>query len=76
MRSVADDLRALTHARVLRLPAAERMLLALTLGDEDLDLYARASGRSRADARQVLHIQRTHGRAPSCADAFDRPDRQ
>ena len=67
MRSVADDLRASTRARVLTMPVPERIQLALALGDEDLALFVRSSGLDRADALQRLRARRAHGRCPSGA---------
>lgn len=49
MRSVADDLRARTTQAVRQLPLDARIALALALGDDDLDLYVRASGLERAE---------------------------
>jgi hypothetical protein len=65
MRSVADDLRALTLARVLALPVAARIKLALSLGDDDLDRFVQSSGLERGDALNQLRAQRTHGRRTS-----------
>lgn len=74
MPSVADDLRARTAARVLAMPVAERIRLALSLGEDDLDLFVRASGRSRAEALAHLRATRAHGRrVPSAAAAPTRP---
>ena len=67
MRSVADDLRASTRARVLTMPVPERIQLALALGDEDLALFVRSSGLDRADALQRLRARRAQGRRPSVA---------
>jgi hypothetical protein len=38
MTSVATTLRAVNIARVLDMPVAERIALALAIGDDDLDL--------------------------------------
>ncbi|HEX2311893.1 MAG TPA: hypothetical protein VHH91_14370 [Vicinamibacterales bacterium] len=66
MRSVADALRARTITQVLALPPRARIELALSLGDDDLELFVRASGLDRALAR--LRAGRRHGRTPSrCA---------
>lgn len=67
MRSVADDLRRDTVTRVLALPAAERVALALALGDEDLARYVAHTGLDVDEARRHLHAQRTRGRTPSRA---------
>jgi hypothetical protein len=67
MRSVADELRRRTIARVLDLTLAARIELALSLGDDDLDLFVRTSGLGRDEARRRLEAQRQIGRAPSIA---------
>ena len=63
MRSVADDLRRRTMAHVLDLTPAARIELALSLGDDDLDLFVRTSGLDRDEAPQ------THGAAARRASA-------
>ena len=73
MRSVADYLRRQTQAHVLTLSPAARIALALSLGDDDLDLFARTSGLDRDEARRRLRAQRQIGRAPSIAATLDRP---
>jgi hypothetical protein len=65
MSSVADQLRRDTADRVRRLPVAERIALALAIGDDDLALYMQASGKDRAAALQDLRAQRARGRTPS-----------
>ena len=65
MQSVADSLRRDTRERVLTLSIAERIALALSLGDDDLALYMRASGKDREAALQDLRAQRARGRTPS-----------
>ena len=65
MRSVANDLRALTLARVLALPVDARIALALSLGDDDLDRFVQSSGLERKKALDRLRAQRQHGRRPS-----------
>jgi len=67
MRSVADDLRASTRARVLTLPVRERVQLALTLGDDDLALFVRSSGLDRPEALRRLRARRATGRGSSGA---------
>ena len=67
MRSVADDLRRRTTAHVFDLTPAARIALALSLGDDDLDLFVRTSGLGRDEARRRLTAQRQIGRAPSVA---------
>jgi hypothetical protein len=70
MRSVADDLRRRTIAQVLDLTPAARIELALSLGDDDLDLFVRTSGLDRDEARRRLRAQRQIGRARSMAATF------
>jgi hypothetical protein len=72
VRSVADDLRLRTIARVLAMPVNARLGLALALGDDDLDMFVRASGLAREDARRHLRAQRARGRTPSRAACGDR----
>jgi hypothetical protein len=67
MTSVADQLRARTRAQVLALPAWERIQLALSLGDDDADRYARREGLDRTEAARRLHHRRAHGRRASAA---------
>lgn len=71
MRSVADDLRLRTIARVLDLPVAARVELALSLGDDDLALFVRTSGLGRDEALRRLRAQRARGRVPSGAATID-----
>jgi hypothetical protein len=72
MRSVADVLRARTIAQVLAMAPGERIALALALGDDDLELFVRASGLNRAEALERLRAGRRHGRAPSRSADGDR----
>ena len=65
MPSLADALRARTVAQVLALPIRARIALALSLGDDDLELFVRASGLDRASALARLRAGRRHGRTPS-----------
>lgn len=65
VRSVADQLRPQTVSRVRDMPLAERIALALALGDQDLDLFVRSSGLNRADALKRLTAQRAQGRRGS-----------
>jgi len=74
MKSVADELRAETRARVLGLPVAARIALALQLGDEDAALYAAHAGLEIDEARRRLHTQRAHGRAFSHAARLETDD--
>ena len=68
MSSVADDLRRKTLAQVLALPMAARVELALSLGDDDLDVFVRVSGLDRDEARRRLRAQRQRGRPFSVAN--------
>jgi hypothetical protein len=72
MPSVADELRARTSERVLALPVAARIALALALGDDDLDLFLRRRGLDRAAGLRRLRATRQHGRAPSACAGPDR----
>lgn len=73
VRSVADDLRLRTLARVLEMPVPARIALALSLGDDDLELFVRSSGLDRVEAIGRLRAGRAHGRRiPSAAAAVHR----
>ena len=66
--SVADDLRSRTTASVLAMSVHQRIALALSLGDDDLAVFVRASGLERSAALRHLRENRVHGRTPSaCA---------
>ena len=67
MSSVADGLRAGTRALVRELSVPERIALALSLGDDDLELFVRSSGLDREAALRRLRAQRAHGRRRSCS---------
>lgn len=67
VRSVADDLRLRTIQRVLAMPMAARVELALSLGDDDLELFVRQSRLAEGEALRRLRARRAHGRAPSVA---------
>lgn len=68
MPSVGETLRRATLQADRALSAEERVLLALRLGDSDLELAVAASGRSAEDVRAQLIQQRQAGRRPSrCA---------
>jgi hypothetical protein len=67
MKSVADGLRIQTHDSVRKLPVAARIALALALGDDDLELFMRTTGSSRAEALATFRRQRARGRTPSVA---------
>ena len=63
--SVADQLREDNRRRLLRLTPAERIALALRLGEEDIHLYAAAHDVSRFEARARLRRTRHFGRQRS-----------
>jgi hypothetical protein len=63
--SVADDLRDELRQRVARLTGAERVALALELGERDLTMYAQARCVDRDTAARVLAAARRVGRIRS-----------
>ena len=65
MPSVTDESRARDRAVVLAMPVAERMALALALGDEAVAMYARVHRVSSAEAFLRLSRQRQRGRGVS-----------
>lgn len=67
MRSVADDLRQRDRDALARRSPAERVLLALGLGDADVATFRAATGLDDAAARRELSRRRGHGRRPSRA---------
>ena len=71
MRSVADDLRLDSARIVAALPVAERISLALRLGEEDVARYCAAHGVSDAAARRVFSRARAVGRQPSRSNDAD-----
>jgi N-acetylmuramic acid 6-phosphate (MurNAc-6-P) etherase len=64
MRSVAETLRRATLDANLALSAEDRVLLALRLGDSDVELAVAASGREPGDVQAELARQRQAGRRP------------
>jgi hypothetical protein len=64
---VSDTLRVRTVARVLEMSLPERVALALSLGDQDRDLFARVNGIDPCEAVRRLRARRSHGRLPSVA---------
>lgn len=62
---MADAVRLDTARAVAERPAADRIALALRLGDEDVALYRAAHHVSEADARRELARARTVGRLQS-----------
>lgn len=67
MRSVADDLRSETRRDVARRTPAERIELALQLGDDDVALLCAARGIPRDAARRLIARSRQRGRVPSAS---------
>lgn len=67
MSSVADDLRRRNARLVLDMPVDSRILLALSLGDDDLAIFARTNGLDRREAAARLRGQRARGRRVSVA---------
>ncbi len=62
MRSVADDLRREDARALAALSAAERVALALRLGDDDLETFRAANGLDREGALRALRRARQSGR--------------
>jgi len=67
MSALANFLRQRTDDDVKRLNAAERIQLALSLGDDDLRLFCAASGLEADEARRRLVARRQHGRRYSAS---------
>ena len=67
MRSVADRLKAEERARLAALSPAERVRLALQLGERDLETFRLAHDPpiDRVEARRILERRRQEGRRPS-----------
>ncbi|MBI2207382.1 MAG: hypothetical protein HYU41_26420 [Candidatus Rokubacteria bacterium] len=73
MRSVADDLRREDRAALRKLSASDRVALALSLGERDVDAFAKAqqSRLSREEVVRSFERQRQVGRRPSaCMQAI------
>ena len=69
--SVADEFRITQRREVASLSPGERVLLALKLGSESLELFSAESGLSAAQARRVREQQRQSRRRPSaCLEAL------
>lgn len=68
MPSVADEVRRRTIDQVLALSPEARLDLAFALGEQDLDLFMRATGLGRDAALGRLRSSRQRGRAPSVAN--------
>ena len=73
MRSVADGLRREEREALLALSPAERVAIALALGERDLELFRQGSGARLApkEARRILERQRQAGRRRcACVEAM------
>lgn len=54
---------------MLDMPVHDRIKLALTLGERDIEIFVRSTGVDRQEALQRLRARRRRGRTPSaCAD--------
>lgn len=73
MRSIADDLRRESAQAVAHLTAAERIDLALRLGDDDVSLHRSAHRLTEGESRAALRRARAVGRVPSRANDADSP---
>src|SRR3954470_3010795 len=73
MRSVADDFRAESRADMALRSPAERVELALALGDADVTLLCAARGISQDEAVQVIKRSRQHGRRRSISSRGGQP---
>ena len=65
MPSVADSLQRDTRLKTLALPVGERVRLALTLGDTDLELIASLHRLDRSSAKRLIDRRRQAGRTSS-----------
>jgi hypothetical protein len=68
MRSVADALRLDAARALAAMTVAERISLALQLGEEDVVRYCAAHHVSETDARRVFSRARAAGRVTSRAN--------
>jgi len=67
MTSVADELRAQGRQEMLAMTAEERLSLAFSLGEADLETFRKAHGLSRGEALRELQRRRQRGRRTSQA---------
>ncbi|HEX4498346.1 MAG TPA: hypothetical protein VIE43_21900 [Thermoanaerobaculia bacterium] len=65
MKSVADELRQRDREAAKSLSPAQRLELALAMGDEDIAAFCAARGISRKEGIRLLQRQRQAGRTPS-----------
>jgi hypothetical protein len=68
-----DFLRRGAQRDVLALSPRERIELAFALGEDDLAIFMRVSGLSRAVALPRLRAARQQGRVPSLSAAVSAP---
>ena len=73
MRSIVDGLRHESAQALARLTAAERVALALRLGDDDVTLHRSAHRLTEGESRAALRRARAVGRVPSRANDADSP---
>jgi hypothetical protein len=76
MRSVADIFREQTREEATRLTPADRIALALALGDDDAAMLANWRGISVPEARRVIRRSRDVGRHRSCASEAPQAGRE
>ena len=62
---MSDDFRQEEREYLLALSPAERVALALRLGERDLQAFRRARGLGREEAIRELERQRQRGQRPS-----------
>jgi hypothetical protein len=72
MKSVADSLRGERANAEVAMSAAERVALALALGDQDREIFRYARSLSDAEALRELRRRRQVGRV-SCSFFEDQP---
>lgn len=65
MSALAAYLRERTAAETEGLSTEERLALALTIGDDDLNLFCLSTGLTAEDARARVRASRRHGRRAS-----------
>jgi hypothetical protein len=66
MKSVVQDHREEDRRALAEMTAAERVALALELGDQDLEIFRRAHGLTKDEALRELRRRRQVGRT-SCS---------
>jgi hypothetical protein len=72
MESIGEKLRREEFERLLELSPAERLEIALELGDADAELFAAVRSIPVEEARRLLRLQRQNGRRRSrCAGEIE-----